>query len=244
MSELKNNDKTDNFESKSGDIKPDSLPNTSNSSMNTDKPKLYYFQAYARAEPIRLAFTYAKKDFEDIQLTRDEFNEKKQAGFFPFGQMPVLEWNGKKYPESRSIMRYVCQKLGYYPSDVEDMFNCEAACDYNDDIVEKIMGLYRIKDPEEKKKAEETWINETLPVMFKLLERHFLASTKDKKHFVGDKMTMADFWVLHLYLQFGSHHDAATNEKLFADTPDLKNYFLTRAEDFKDYLATRPKRPF
>jgi len=158
--------------------------------------------------------------------------------------MPVLEWNGKKYPESRSIMRYVCQKLGYYPSDVEDIFNCEAACDYNDDIVEKIMGLYRIKDPEEKKKADETWINETLPVMFKLLERHFLASTKDKKHFVGDKMTMADFWVLHLYLQFGSHHDAATNKKLFADTPDLKNYFVTRAEDFKDYLATRPKRPF
>ncbi len=47
--------------------------------------KLFYFDNGGRAEAIRLALSYGGVQFEDIRLTREEFAEKKAAGFFKFG---------------------------------------------------------------------------------------------------------------------------------------------------------------
>lgn len=45
--------------------------------MSTDKYKLIYFNARARAEPIRLIFAAANVPYEDIRLSDDDYDWEK-----------------------------------------------------------------------------------------------------------------------------------------------------------------------
>lgn len=43
--------------------------------------KLYFFNAMGRAEIIRLIFAHCAVPYEDIRLTKDEFEQKKDSSF-------------------------------------------------------------------------------------------------------------------------------------------------------------------
>ena len=85
------------------------------------KPKLYYFKFFARAEPIRFALSALGVDFEDVALKKytdgeegdKEWEEIKHK--FEFGEVPVLEIDGKSLSQSKAILRYVFQRAGQYP---------------------------------------------------------------------------------------------------------------------------------
>ena len=40
-------------------------------------PKLIYFPAYGKAEPIRMLLNHAGVQFEDVHINREEFNAKR-----------------------------------------------------------------------------------------------------------------------------------------------------------------------
>ncbi len=61
-------------------------------------PQLLYFDVYAKAEPIRILLNHAKIAYEDVRMTPDQFKERKIAGEFPSGQVPVwITDDGKKF---------------------------------------------------------------------------------------------------------------------------------------------------
>ena len=47
--------------------------------------KLYYFDGYGRAEPIRLLLWFIEEEYEDVRLTGEEFGKLKAEGKFEFG---------------------------------------------------------------------------------------------------------------------------------------------------------------
>ncbi|VDN35040.1 unnamed protein product [Cylicostephanus goldi] len=62
----------------------------------------------------------------DVRLTQEEWPKHKAGGWFgyqkqisiyaaemPFGQMPVLEVDGKKLAQSFAIVRFLARKFGY-----------------------------------------------------------------------------------------------------------------------------------
>ena len=51
-------------------------------------PKLIYFPAYGKAEPIRMMLNHANVPFEDIHINKDEFNARKERGEIQ-SQIPV-----------------------------------------------------------------------------------------------------------------------------------------------------------
>jgi len=58
-----------------------------------NKYKLWYFDCYGRAEPIRMLLALAKVPYEDIRFEFPEFSKLKeeQSEKFEFGQVPVIE---------------------------------------------------------------------------------------------------------------------------------------------------------
>ncbi|CAF5025734.1 unnamed protein product, partial [Rotaria sp. Silwood1] len=71
--------------------------------------KLYYFNGRGRAEVARLIFAAANQKYEDIRYERDEWPSHKSE--MPLGQMPVLEYNGTKLPQSLSIARFLAKQF-------------------------------------------------------------------------------------------------------------------------------------
>lgn len=57
--------------------------------------KVYYFDIYGRAEPIRMLLTHAKQEFEDVRINGEQLAELKTSGKLEFGQVPAAEHDGK-----------------------------------------------------------------------------------------------------------------------------------------------------
>jgi glutathione S-transferase len=52
----------------------------------------------------------------------------------PFGQLPVLEIDGKKYTQSFSVARYLGHKYGLAGADLEEDFEIDMNIDFFNDI--------------------------------------------------------------------------------------------------------------
>lgn len=72
--------------------------------------KLLYFDCRGRAEAIRQLFKLAKVDFEDARIDMDTWANVKDST--PFGQVPVLEVDGKQIAQTNAILRFVGRELG------------------------------------------------------------------------------------------------------------------------------------
>ncbi|GMT13632.1 hypothetical protein PFISCL1PPCAC_4929, partial [Pristionchus fissidentatus] len=71
--------------------------------------KLYYFSIRGLGELARQLFALAEVEFEDVRV--EDWKEFKSKT--PFGQMPVLEVDGKQIPQSFAIARYIASQHGF-----------------------------------------------------------------------------------------------------------------------------------
>ncbi|CAF2185006.1 unnamed protein product [Rotaria magnacalcarata] len=71
--------------------------------------KLYYFNGRGRAEIARLIFAAAGEKVEDIRYEGSKWPSYKSK--IPLGQMPVLEVDGVKLPQSMAIARFLAKQF-------------------------------------------------------------------------------------------------------------------------------------
>ena len=76
--------------------------------------RVHYFVGYGKAEAIRMLLAHAKVDFENVHVTWETLPAAKASGNLEFGQMPVLEVDGKFFSQSGAILRLLGTRLGYY----------------------------------------------------------------------------------------------------------------------------------
>ena len=203
--------------------------------------KLYYFNEYIRAEPIRLLLDYVGAEYEDVRLTHEEWPDMKYSGKFEYHCIPMLEKDGKSYSMSRAILKYLGMTYDLYPTDPEEIYEIEKLLDLLGDYTAGIHKLYRVKDPKEKKKMFAEYLEDYYPRYLGYFDKH-LQNNSSQEFMVGDKITCVDFFMLH-------HLERAYCGPFFKNTvgpildslPTLKAYFDARFEAQKEYYDNRPE---
>ena len=158
--------------------------------------KLYYGNARGRAEQIRFVFAHAGVQYEDIRLTPEQWPEFKPKT--PYGQLPVLEVDGKMLAGSGPIERFLAEQYGLAGSNTFENAEIASILDVVDDLAEKLAAVYFEKDEARKAKLKKELDETHIPRYLGALEKRAAANNSADGWIYGAKVTYADFGV---YLQ-------------------------------------------
>lgn len=152
------------------------------------KVVFYYFPVKALGESARLLLTYGGQEFEDRRVSTEEWPSVKPST--PFGQMPVLEIDGKKYAQSVAIARYLGRKYGLNGQDIEEDFEIDQNVEFLNDIRAKAASVQYEADEVVKEKKHEDYSKNVYPVLLDKLDEII---KKNNGHIAAGKLTWADF---------------------------------------------------
>ena len=102
-------------------------------------------------------------------------------------------------------MRYLGRLYGYYPSDPRIAYEVDSLCD---GLSDQIGGIATpVFAPEDKKKeAVKNVFENILPKFIKSIEPKL---NNGKKFLFGDRLTIADFWIGGIYVNWASNPNIA-----------------------------------
>jgi glutathione S-transferase len=152
--------------------------------------KLYYFNGRGRAEVSRLIFAAAGEKYEDIRYERDEWPSHK--GEMPLGQVPVLEFEGTKLPQSISIARFLAKQFNLAGKDNFEQAKVDAVADTISDLVAGYGPIHREQDETKKQELIKKYQADELPKHLKNLEVLGKLYGNGGAYFVGNDLTLAD----------------------------------------------------
>ena len=217
--------------------------------------KLVYFNIRAKAELIRHLLNAGNIDYEDFHVhflnddgsfSTDEWYKLKPST--PFGQLPLLYWDGEEIAQSMAMVRFVARKVGLAgKSDMEFAQADMIACHY-EDIWTKLPKLRFAKTQEERETLAAEFLNEFMPKWLTPLENTL--KKRGGTCYAGASTTFADLAIMVAldFLQdpadraFKDMNNIDARCKILDDFPLVKaNYQRTCALPF--VAAWRNKRP-
>ena len=127
---------------------------------------LHYFDGFGRAEHARMIMHHHGTPFTDHRIQFQEWPALQASGLSEFDELPMLEIDGLKLVESKSIHRYLCGKLGYATASAYDEYLVESICGLREDIVKFFSDFIFKKDME----GYEREMNNSMPWYLKRIE--------------------------------------------------------------------------
>ena len=151
---------------------------------------LHYFAGNGRAIISRAILCYAKADWTNDAIKREDWPTIKKSGLCEFEQVPILEVDGKKYSQSNAIALYLAETFNLMGKDIEENYQIRsllfAIDDYNVEIWKALFSPDEAKKPELLKAALEKF-----KFFVGKFEKRYVDLGKGK-YFLGDKFTLAD----------------------------------------------------
>ncbi|CAF3468739.1 unnamed protein product [Rotaria sp. Silwood1] len=201
--------------------------------------KLYYFNGRGRGEVARLIFAAAGQKYEDIRYESSEWPSHKSE--MPLGQMPVLEYNGTKLPQSLSIARFLAKQFQLAGRDNFEQAKVDAVADTIADLLSKYVAVRFEPDEAKKQELTKKFTTEELPKHLHNLEVLAKLYGNGGSFFVANHLTWVD-----LFFYDVGHNILQLDAKSLDNHPLLKQI---RAEVEKqpriaEYLKNRPETPF
>lgn len=151
-----------------------------------------------RAEISRLALFIGGIEFEDFRPSKDEITKMKTDGILPFGQLPILQVDGKTIAQTGAIARF-CGKLSkLYPSENQfEAAKIDEVIDLATDITNLIVPSLREKNPKLRTKMRKELSEKVLPRWLGYLE-NLIVENRNTDFIVGDSLTIADLAIWRL----------------------------------------------
>ncbi|XP_018560993.1 glutathione S-transferase-like isoform X1 [Anoplophora glabripennis] len=196
--------------------------------------KLTYFDVTALGEPIRFLLSYGGIEFEDIRISHESWPALKSST--PFGQLPLLEHNGKVAYQSIAISRYVAKQVKLVGKDDWEDLEIDATVDTITDLRIKLAQYSFETDEKAKKEKEKSILNESLPFYLEKLDAQ---AKKNNGYFVGGHLT----WVDLLFTASLDFINFMAKKDIIANSPNLQKVKqnVVKIPNIKAWLEKRPK---
>ncbi|XP_071830065.1 probable glutathione S-transferase 5 [Apostichopus japonicus] len=205
--------------------------------------KLIYLDALSRGECPRLMFKTAGIEFEDFRISEEQWPEFQKT--ILHGMVPVLEVNGKRIIQSLAICRYIAREAGFYGSNNWESTRIDSICENIVDYEHDVDRLWQPHDSDEiKATLKKRYVEEKIPKIYGILETLLKENNDGNNFFVGEKISMADFYVFAFIdgtvrTHYPSNYDPKDFPKLAAHMERMK-----KIPQVKDWLETRPDTPY
>ncbi|CAF1338211.1 unnamed protein product [Adineta steineri] len=201
--------------------------------------KLYYFNGRGRAEVARLIFAAAGQNFEDIRYEHSEWPSHKAEA--PLGQVPILEFDGVKLPQSTSIARFLAKQFHLAGKDNFEQAKVDAVGDTIGDLISAYVPIRREQDATKKQELIKKFVSEELSKHLQNLDTLGKLYGNGGPFFVGNNLTWVDLFF----------YDVSANILQF-DTNGLDTYpwlkqnreEVEKQSKIAEYLKTRPQTSF
>merc|ERR1711874_511375 len=201
--------------------------------MGDKKIKLTYFDLRARGEPCRLLLAYGGIKYEDERIAPPWDPTSTWASLkptTPFGQLPVLNWDGVEICQSMAAARFIAREVGLAGNNSLEQAQVDEVVDVIQDLINAWVKLYFAKDEEGLKKFADV----TLQTALTQLEKKLTA--RGGQYFVGNNLTWAD---LHVFM----YATDAVDKAVLAKFPKLANLTerVGNVPNIKAWVESRPK---
>ena len=200
--------------------------------MSDKKIKLTYFNLRARAEPCRLLLAYGGIKYEDERIPppwdpSSTWSTLKPTT--PFGQLPVLNWDGVEVCQSMACARFIAREVGLAGNTSLEQAQADEVVDVIQDLINAWVKLYFAKDEAGLKKFGEETLQTALGQLEKKLE------SRGGQYFVGNNLTWAD---THVFMYLGD-----LPKEAYAKYPKLVSLYerVGAVPNIKAWVDSRPK---
>ena len=198
--------------------------------------KLTYFNLRARGEPCRLLLAYGGIKYEDERIAPPWETEStlptwaSRKPTTPFGQLPVLSWDGVEVCQSMAAARFIAREVGLAGNNSLEQAQVDEIVDVIQDLINAWVKLYFAKD----EAGLKNFADVTMQTALGQLEKKLTA--RGGQYFVGNNLTWAD---LHVYM----YATDAVDKAVLAKFPKLANLAerVGNVPNIKTWIESRPK---
>lgn len=208
--------------------------------------KLVYFDVQAKGELTRLLLNAGNIDFEDFRFSFEDWPKIKPDT--PFGQAPVLHWDGEELAQSLAISRFVARKVGLAGKSDMEFAQADMVVTHIEDWWTKLPKLRFERVQADRETGANAFLTEFLPNWLKPLET--ILKKRGGEWYAGSGLTFADLGVMVMLdflhapeeLAFKDMNNLAERRKILDDFPLIKaNYQRTCAvPSVADWKKKRP----
>ncbi len=179
--------------------------------------RVHYFDGNGRAVNLRAILEFSGTKWEDNRINFADWPALKASGKFEFGQLPVLEVDGKQKTQTIAMEIFLAKRFGLLGSNEEDEYQIVNLLCAREDYSKHLYSLL-FPTEEQKAKREEIVKNITenvLPIFLKAVESRYVNNGKGK-YFLGDKFSLADIF---LTTGFAQLFESPAVKDLFSQAP-------------------------
>jgi len=201
--------------------------------------KMTYFDGRGRGEILRLILAKGGKKYDDNRITFEQWPGLKKET--PFGGLPMLEFNGKKFGQGLALALFLARENGLYGANNMENLMIDQILMCREDILVPEAKVKFCKDDAERAELLKGVCADVYPKFFGFFNTVIKENPAKSGFAVGKKISLADLIIFDV-----TQWISDMKPEVMAPYPELKALLAKVAgtAGIKEYLAARKQTPF